>query len=362
MSRAGNLYWQAASKAAAPFRRIYFDTEPLAQSNWPFVSAGLGFVMRLASTMKAELCVPEAALHERCEQCLRQTLEALAAASTKINASQKFLKPLGLSATLQVPTEKEIRDKYADAERQALSTFAIQRIPFSTHPLESIFRMAVAREFTFEENKAGVVGLQDCTILLSAFEHLAATPVTAAFISKDHVFSGIPSLASPGVDMRFVRGVDELDQILQKSLDATYTEDFARMWSEMSERITAVLMASRSEVQRLIEKSVYSAEIEKLFPGAIENLEPPSVLQFGSIRPDVEGAESEPIKFSCDVNVLYTAVVQKTSNALALILSDVPSLLTPTHSKLSRDGVVELGAQVDPDYSNLRLISARIRE
>ncbi|MFY9732481.1 MAG: hypothetical protein WB723_00220 [Candidatus Acidiferrales bacterium] len=222
--------------------------------------------------------------------------------------------------------------------------------------------MAVAREFTFEENKAGVVGLQDCTILLSAFEHLAATPVTAAFISKDHVFSGIPSLASPGVDMRFVRGVDELDQILQKSLDATYTEDFARMWSEMSERITAVLMASRSEVQRLIEKSVYSAEIEKLFPGAIENLEPPSVLQFGSIRPDVEGAESEPIKFSCDVNVLYTAVVQKTSNALALILSDVPSLLTPTHSKLSRDGVVELGAQVDPDYSNLRLISARIRE
>jgi hypothetical protein len=97
--------------------------------------------------------VPEPALHERSEQWMRETLAALSETTTKAKGAQKALKSVGLELSLQSPTEDLLRSKYADAEQNALKRDRLQQIPYPSRPLDEIFRMAVAREFTFEEKK-----------------------------------------------------------------------------------------------------------------------------------------------------------------------------------------------------------------
>ena len=120
-------------------------------AKWPFVSKQLAFCLTLASTMGAQICIPDAALHERAEQWIRGTLTTLSELQAKRTDAQWVLQSVGLSVSLQVPTEEELRGKYAVAERAALADYRVERIRHSSHPLREVFNMAVARGFTFEE-------------------------------------------------------------------------------------------------------------------------------------------------------------------------------------------------------------------
>ena len=351
-------------------RRFYFDTEPLRHGNWPFKATwfGLGYFLRMASTMGAELYVPDPALHERAEQWVRETLAALSETSTKAKAARKALKPVGLEVTLQLPTEELLRAKYTGAEQAALKEDCLQRSPFPTRPLDEIFRMAVAREFTFEEKKDGVVGLQDCVILFSVLDHLKANPASAAFVSNDGIFAKIPALTAAGTDLRLIRGVTELEKILDDAVMPSFDVEFDQMWQYLTTRITALLNEHREEIQRFIERNITPAELEKVFADRVISSGPLAIERFGAIHPEMKGGADDPLLFSCDVTVSYTANVEERLERLITLASLMGS---PSAAELSqfgsqvvsreRSAIVELSAQVNPDYTNLQLNAARIR-
>ena len=365
MSRFGDLYWVAVAKSTPPVRRIYFDTEPLRRGNWPFDSTTLGYYLLMASNMGIVLCVPDPSLHERAEQWIRETLAAIVATSEKATTAQKALKSAGLELTLQSPTEHQLRVSYAEAEREALQIYRLQRIPYASRPLDEIFRMAVARDLTFQERKDGVVGLQDCVILLSVLDHLKTNPVPSAFVSNDRIFTEISNTALGSSELRLIRGLTELEQILDAAVEASFNADFRRMWEYLTTRIRALLNEHRDEIQRFIEQNIDTAELEKLFSGRIVSKEPPTIKQFGAIHPEMQGEADDPLLFSCDATVSYTANLEERLTTLASLLgAQSDAELSQFSSQIvsrERSAVVDLTAQINPDYTNLRLNAARIR-
>jgi hypothetical protein len=364
MSRATDLYWQAASKAAPSVSRLYFDTEPLRCGNWPFLSEQLHFSLRLAMAMRVELYIPEPVLHERTEQWIREALEELSAASAKAVAAHKTVRRIGLASEFKGPSEGDLRTRYAKAEEIVLAKFGMLDTPYPSLPLEEVFRMAVARNFTFEDKKVGVVGLQDCVILLSVFDHLRSNPAPSAFVSSDGVFSRIQSLSPGGVDLRLIPGVTALQKFLEDAHDLAFGTEIKRWWTEETERIMAVLTMNRERVQEFLDKTIDRSETDRLFDGKVVALERPEIESFGSMRPGLEGAQDEPIRFSCDVKVSYTAVVEQRPFSLSLALLGRPEppreQPEPVQTTQRRNVTVELAAQVTPDYSVLTLESARI--
>ena len=53
------------------FDRLYLDTTTLRKSNWPHVSAELGFLFGLAKNFRIQVVIPEPAEAEREEQWIR---------------------------------------------------------------------------------------------------------------------------------------------------------------------------------------------------------------------------------------------------------------------------------------------------
>jgi hypothetical protein len=362
MSRARDLFLQAAADAKPPFRRLYFDTEPLTYGNWPFVSRQLAFGMRFARIMGVELVIPQAALVERAEQWIRGMLNEFAGAQAKAKAAQKSIRPLGLVAAFQAPAEAELRAEYQRAEQKELSEFSIQQIPTADRTLDEVLRMAVGRDFTFEDTERGVVGFQDCVILLSVFDHLSANPTSAGLVSNDAIFSRIPKLRPTGLDLCHIRGLAALDKALDDAHNAVWSPTLRQWWDEESRRITEALALHKERVREFLEASIDGSEIEKLFSGTVVTIEPPAIESFGTIRPELEGEADEPIRFSSDIKVAYTAVVEGRS-AFAALLSGLPpgESLPAVRATEHRTVTVELAAQLSSDYSDLKLQAARIR-
>jgi hypothetical protein len=140
------------------------------------------------------------------------------------------------------------------------------------------------------------------------------------------------------------------------------------MWEYLTTRITALLNEHRDEIQRFIEQNIDTAELEKLFVGRVVSSGPPAIERFGAIHPELKGEADDPLLFSCDVTVSYTANVEERLERLITLASLMGS---PSAAELSqfgsqvvsreRSATVELSAQINPDYTNLQLRAARIR-
>jgi hypothetical protein len=89
------------------------------------------------------------------------------------------------------------------------ANLGIQSTPTVGPDLAKMVRCAAHRTPPFEEFTRGkdavVTGFQDAVILFSILSHLADYPCTAAFVSQDAVFSGVPvrtQIQDRGVDLR----------------------------------------------------------------------------------------------------------------------------------------------------------------
>lgn len=108
----------------------------------------------------------DAPVLERSAHWIRETVAALSSVQAKAQSVQNSLRLVTLKASVEVPSSDEVRSKFADAELNAIRHFNVHPVPYPQRALREVFQMAVARGFTFEEKKDGVVGLQDCVILL----------------------------------------------------------------------------------------------------------------------------------------------------------------------------------------------------
>lgn len=386
MSRVADLYWEAAACATPPASRIYFDTEALKNGNWPVFSNQFAFCLRLCSTMKMELYVPEPVLHERAEQWIRERVEELTALTDKAAATQTEIQALfdlvdenarnaiGPAVILRLPHPQQLRTCYTDVEKKALQTFNFNICPYGAMPLSEAFRLAVARDFTFEEKKPGVVGLQDCVILISVIEHLRANPTTAAFISHDAVFSRLSTLSGRwNVDLRHISGIDSLEQELDKAHEVAYNEVFGMWWGNESDRILESLNDNRSRIEEFLAVTIEPSEIEQRVAGTVISIGPPKIVDIRIVRPELKGESNEPIRFSSDLIVTYRLTIDRL--AVGFGLSDALAAYQPPEGQsptppprmeriedIASRRTVELSAELTPEYTELRLLSAKIRQ
>jgi hypothetical protein len=376
-SRSRELFERAASKATPPFKRVYLDTQPLRKVNWPNASKQLDICMYLARLMGIEIYIPEPVRFERKEQWIRETLSKVQAASTSVQSLRRTLKSLDetLSVQFQVPTEGEMRTVYETTEQAALDKFNIRFSPYGTLRLDEVFRMAVARDFTFEQKGDGVVGLQDCAILISVLDHLSANPTQAAFVSGDGVFERLPTLSvNYKVDLSLVPSIDALEKTLDDAHGKAFSAEFGEWWANETKSIRETVTAHFSQIAVFLETTIEPAQIDGLFAGKILSRSSPTVEHVTLVRPDVTGEDRESIPFSCDLVVAYSAVVERASLPTLDLLTNLiawggrhesaTSSMQPRLQQIkeTRTVTVELEGKVSPDYANITLIAARIKD
>jgi len=371
MSTARDLYWQAVGKVTPPVTRLYFDTEALRYGNWPFTSKQFAFVLEVAHAMGVELFIPEPALYERAEQWMKEARSRLDTARAKVKDALGFVQPLGAAIPFEAPGEAALRTSYASASQRALNRFKVKSAPYGSRPIAEVFQWAVQRAFTFQDTQRGVVGLQDCVILLSVLDHLRTSPATAAFVSSDGVFDRIPKLTPAGVSLRHIPGLLKLQEVLEEAHDPVFTAEIEKWWEEEGRRIEQVLTNEQNQVLSFLEQTVDPGEIERLFGGSVISsvisVGLPRIQRFSQIRPDPKNAASDPLSFSCDVNVSYTATVELRLGIWSAFLPTSPpggSLPGEPASRQvveNRSVTIELGASVALDYTHLTLQTARIR-
>jgi hypothetical protein len=364
MARPRDLFWQAAAKATPPVRRLYFDTEPLRHGDWPFMSNQFKFCLRLADAMNVELYIPQPALYERAEQGIREALAEVGAAEEKAKTAGKALRRFGAAVEFRAPAEAELRASYEQVQQAALREFHIRQASHTSRELDDVFRMAVARDFTFEHTKHGVVGLQDCVILLSVFDHLRANPTSAALVSNDAVFSRIPKLVPPGVELRHILGLTALSEVLDKATHAAFGIEFEQWWAKETDRLKQALETHRDKIKEFLEETIDPTELGKVFGfGNILAIQQLTIKGFDGIRPGLEGGTDERQVFSCDASVSYTATIER-SVSLASLLGQQPLAESPPPilANEHRTITIELTAKISRDYADLTLETARIRD
>jgi hypothetical protein len=313
--------------------------------------------------MGVELNIPEPALHERAEHGIRETLDDIADAQKKVATIRKAVQHLGVDVIFGAPEEPSLRAQYANFDRAALEYFHIQTAPFASHPLEDIHRMAVARDFTFEDTRRGVVGLQDCVILLSVFHHLRASPASAAFVSNDSIFSRIPMLVPTGVELVHIPGLDGLEKTLNEILEPAFDVVLRKWWDDESFGIRQALEKDRDKVQQFLEASLDQSELETRSGGRLITGRNPIIENFGWIRPELRSASDERLRFSCDLKVSYEFTFERRLGWLASAFYNPAAQQPPQPEQVTecRELTVELAAQLNPDYTDLKLETACIR-
>jgi len=359
MSRYGDLYQSAVLKAAPPFRRLYFDTDPLTSGSWPTVSGLLKHCFYLALVMKVELCVPEPALHERQEQWVREALQSVEKVRASTNAAREKLGPLVPMLNMAGPSEEDIRRHYHAVEAEAIMEYKIRRTPCDTSSLEEVFQKAVARDFTFEQVGKNVVGFQDCVILLSAVQDLRTSPLPAAFVSADHIFRKIPDITPPEVGLLHIAGIEALRSAFDEAIESVLPGE-VRNWLDGVERgVKQALEANREMVQSFLQRNVNALDVERLFEGKVLALGPPVIERFEMVRPDIE--QGEPLQFTCDVSVSYTATIEEPPSQLSEVFASLGGFFASPSEVGQKSITVKLVGRIDSSYKNPTLESARLR-
>jgi hypothetical protein len=324
--------------------------------------------------MRIELYIPEPALYERGEHWIRERLSEIEAAGGKADSVQKAVKMfVQTPVRFQAPSEQELRSGYARIEEQAIQALDVKTCPSGSFTLDDAFRLAVARDFTFEQKGSGVVGLQDCVILASALHHLQHNPVSAAFVSNDAVFSRLARLAPTyGVDLRLISGTDELEKILDRAHDAEWGPVIREWWSREDQQIRALILDQTAQIETFIEQNIDRSAIQKRVVGTVLSIGPPKLESVGGVRPEAKGEAAEPIQFSCDLHVSYEVVVERSPLSLGALLhlqyvvtGGPPTQSTggsPIQATEKTTAIVELTARVNPEHTELTLDGVQMRE
>jgi hypothetical protein len=111
-----------------------------------------------------------------------------------------------------------------------------------------------------------------------------------------------------------------------------------------------------------VEDNIDPASSERNITGTVISMGSPRLEGFGVIRPDHKGEATDPLGFSSDLRMTYEVIVERTS--LIGGLGTLQSLMSggPFRSKEKTTAIVELIAQVSPDYSQLKLDTVKLRD
>jgi len=233
------------------FDRLYLDTTILRKSNWPHVSAELGFLLELARNFAIEILIPEPVEIEREEQWIRE----LGAASQKWEAAtakrSDVLKAVGGGLDEQRADQPDaFRERYKTAAQLVKEANGIKTVPMTTRSPAEFFRLAVTRTPPFQIAGDKITGFQDATILLSIVDDLIACgKPSCALLSEDDVFSKIGAVSqSEGKTIRHLRTIEDVWKILSEEI----RPELVKWWEQQRAAIKVEVAAQQEQISQLI--------------------------------------------------------------------------------------------------------------
>lgn len=281
------------------FGRIYLDTQPLTQSQWPRISTGLENVFKLAHLLGVEVCIPQPVLDERRAQWqhdLDKHVGQLKSVRGEIAQLCKDLcevpEPPGLDG-------KAVQAAYQKRVQELLEKYKIVIAPTTSRSTEVLYQLALARVPPFADKGTG---FKDAVILFSVIEHLDRCPLekAAILVTKDGDFDdkALEKVAS-GLSgrLRITRSLDEvtkaLDAVLEMMMRATWEldrEQARKALEAHSEAIAAFVAETVVFTERDISGFGRVLEIRALHTRMIRDVKTPLPWQ----RP-----KNEKVAFSC---------------------------------------------------------------
>ena len=255
------------------FDRLYLDTTTLRKSNWPHVSAELGFLFGLAKNFRIQVVIPEAAEAEREEQWIRDLLAASQKCVAAMTKRSDLLKAVGLPLAEQPRDDPPdaLREKYRAAAQSAKGANGIATAPFTTRGAEEFLRLAVTRTPPFQISGDKVTGFQDTLILLSIIDDLKACGrATCALLSDDGIFSQIGTVSkAEGKTVQHLRTINDVWNILADEIEP----ELVKWWNEQRAAIQAELEAQREQISDLL-RAFISPDMVDYRAKAVESIGP----------------------------------------------------------------------------------------
>jgi hypothetical protein len=271
------------------FDRLYLDTTILRKSNWPHVSAELGFLLELAKNFKIQVVIPEAAEIEREEQWVRDLVTASQKCDAAMTKRSDVLKAVGLTLAEQHRDDPDaLREKYKAAAQSAKDANAITTAPLTTRGIAEFLKLAVTRTPPFQISGDKVTGFQDTVILLSIIDDLKACGRnTCVLLSDDGVFSKITSVSkAEGKALQHLTTIDDIWSILADEIKP----ELLKWWTEQRDAIQAEIEAQQEQITDLL-RAFVSPDMVDYRAKAIESIGP---LRSFSVETPFPGFPYEP--------------------------------------------------------------------
>lgn len=360
------------------FGRIYFDTEPLTQSQWPKVSTSLENAFKLAALFDVELCIPQAVLDERQAQWFRTAVKKYQALVTAHKALAQWCKEFCEVPAISPPNAGEIKRAYLTQTGDVLKRYRITTVPTTSRSAAELYKHALDGVPPFAEKGTG---FKDAVILVSILDHLAANPIgkPAIVLTKDTDFDerALSKLAGNlELDLKIYRSVDEVNTVLDVALDKVIQE----RWRRDRERAQVALEGQADAITAFIADAVPFTEYD-FGPLArileIRGLRVRLIREINTPFP-VGRPEGERVTFTClvevGVEVLHETFPTAPPRRLKVgeTTDEVTRLagISPIGWGFERQlreitKVVELECRAsveDKEYRDLELVSARRRD
>jgi len=363
---------QVMSKAFPP-HWVYFDTEPLIKAGWPNPSVQLLQLMDQLQKNLSYLGLPEVVRMELEEHTLREARNEWLEANEKI---QRVLRKVGHVPSFKelppLPSREVLKGQLGKMTADFVKRFDI--VPMTSRPLADFVNLAINRGATFTDTGRG---FQDAVIVCSVLDHMKGVKNdSAVLVSDDNHFQskGVTDICgAAGVNLRIVRNLDGVEQMLKEYLD----EVSLRNWTRESARLKATLESKKADIEKYLIDHLAVEAFDVIGFQAFKNVKLISLdlisienVYFSPSKDDRRKSSSNLLKISVDVKVRFLlhiepwAVVLPESFKLVDDLRPVqiPPEIANRSSEREATVVVEAEAtRSGSGYSNIELKRATLK-
>ncbi len=360
------------------FERIYFDTQPLMQSQWPMISTSLDNVLGLSGVFGVSLCIPQPVLDERKAQWFRDLAGKETALNGAYRSIQQYCKNL---CPFEKPSAIDLvalENAYKREEANVLHNFDISTPPTTTRPVDEFYQHALNKKPPFKEKGTG---FKDAVILSTILDHLAAYPTdkTAIIVTKDQDFQA-KTLKENSKDIRSRLEIfRSLDEVTSK-YKAAFEIDKLQTWEKDQKQAKAALEEIKDEITRFIIDTVPFNEYDAPGLGRITEITGIRVQAIRDIKTPYpsDSSKNKPVNFSCLTEIglqtiwewypppeTCTINIGEPAAAKAKYRPLAPWGIGPQRAVRDFEKVVEIECRSSVDngiYRDIKLINARRRD
>jgi hypothetical protein len=296
-----------------PVDRVYLDTQPLRESQWPHVSVALSSLLSTAKSADLPVFLPEVVERERTAQFLRDYQELVGKYTSAAQAVRKVLATVGLDwQVAEAPVKSAVTSAYEKAASSSKTSHGIRPLPASTAPAIRYLEALLNRQAPFDQQGKG---LGDAMIYESVADDLESAPgAVGLLVTGDSDFANIQAVARRRKLSLRPASVEQASKEATDRLAGPLIERFRRLYG-----ILLTEIQSRGDEMATFLKARLSIPVDGLLIlQTVDGIEDIVVEGIGNVQTDPPLWQTKPgadiqLSITLDVSVKLIANVTKWS-------------------------------------------------